>query len=104
MSTLAMKYSFTASLGTLSMVIYSPVVEVEVGGGLQGTTTVCAQPGLHYRSKSTGGGAAGVTDLTFVCIWRGGWLPFHGEKEKLKGVVSEAAVMTSMYTFCMRHN
>lgn len=43
-------------------------MEVEVVGGLQGTTTVCAQPGLHYRSKSTGGGAIGVTDLTFVCV------------------------------------
>lgn len=29
-------------------------------GGVQGTTTVCAQPGLHYRSKSTGVGLQGL--------------------------------------------
>lgn len=51
-------------------------------GGLQGTTTVCAQPGLHYRSKSTGGGAIGVTDLTFVCV--GGGCCFIREKEKVE--------------------
>lgn len=62
-------------------------MEVEVVGGLQGTTTVCAQPGLHYRSKSTGGGAAEVTDLTFVCVLGG--CCFIGEKEKVGGVASE---------------
>ena len=50
-------------------------------GGLQGTTTVCAQPGLHYRSKSTGGGATGVTDLTFVCVVGGGLLLHQGKRK-----------------------
>lgn len=44
-------------------------MEVEEVEGLEGTTSVSAQPGLHYRSKSTRVGAAGVTDLTFV--WEG---------------------------------
>lgn len=52
--------------------------------GLQGTITVCAQPGLHYRSKSTGGGATGVTDLTFVCVL--GELLLHRGEEKVLGV------------------
>lgn len=56
-------------------------------GGLQGTTTVCAQPGLHYRSKSIGGGATGVTDLTFVCVLGGvaALLLHRGKKEKVAG-------------------
>lgn len=79
-------------------------MEVEVVGGLQGTTTVCAQPGLHYRSKSTGGGAAGVTDLTFVCVLGG--LLLHRGKRKGSGKEGagwlqreKAAVMTSTHTF-----
>lgn len=70
-------------------------------GGLQGTTTVCAQPGLHYRSKSTGGGAAGVTDLTFVCVL-GGLLLHRGKRKGGGGVWlqrEKAAVMTSTHTF-----
>lgn len=49
-------------------------------GGLQATTTVCAQPGLPYRSKSMGGGATGVTDLTFVYVLGGLLLHRGGEK------------------------
>lgn len=51
-----------------------PTVEVEEVVWLEGPTTVSAQPGLHYRSKSTREGAAGVTDLTFVCMGGLGWL------------------------------
>lgn len=81
-------------------------MEVEVEGGLQGTTTVCAQPGLHYRSKSIGGGATGVTDLTFVCVLGGGvaaLLLHRGKKEKVVGgwwlQKEKAAVMTSTHSF-----
>lgn len=37
--------------------------------GLQGTITVCAQPGLHYRSKSTGGwGHRGYRPDFCLCV------------------------------------
>lgn len=72
-------------------------MEVEVVGGLQGTATVCAQPGLHYRSKSTGGGSTGVTDLTFV--WALGVVVLLLHWGKIKGKREKPAAMTSTEYF-----
>lgn len=86
-------------------------MEVEVGGWKGLATTVCAQPGLHYRSKSmkggSGGGATGVTDLTFVCVcWiggvDGGWGGVGEEKVVGVEVLQEeraAGVMSSTRSF-----
>lgn len=74
-----------------------------VAAGLQGTITVCAQPGLHYRSKSTGGwGHRGYRPDFCLCV--GGVAASSRRRKGVgggKGCVrpKKAAKMTSMNTF-----